>query len=84
MSCIVDGFLQPEAPGKPTLVDRLLDTGNQTQTRRPLPGWANSHSLDEGEETKRAIIAANPVFNCPWIYCGSGQEGSSPGYQFSG
>ena len=58
--------------------NRLVDPGNHTQTQRPLPGWANSHLLDVGEETKRAIMAANPVFNCPWIYCRSGQKGSSP------
>ena len=58
--------------------NRLVDPGNHTQTRRPLPGWANSHLVNVGEETKRAIMAANPVFNCPWIYCRSGQKGSSP------
>ena len=59
MPCIIDGFLPSEPPGKPTLVETAWWTQEtEAQPRRPLPGWANSHSLGVGEETGRAIVGA--------------------------
>ena len=67
--------------------NRLVDTGNLTQPRRPMPGWANSHSLGAGEDVGRAIMGAPPppppappgVFGRPWIYFRSGPQYWSPG-----
>ena len=59
MPCIVDGFLPSEPPGKPTLVETAWWTQEtEAQPRRPLPGWANSHSLRVDKETGRAIVGA--------------------------
>ena len=62
--------------------NRLVDTGNLTQHRRPIPGWANSHSLGVGEDLGRAIMGAHRVFSCTWIYFGSGPQDWSPGSRY--
>ena len=85
VSCIAGGFLPSEPPGKPTLAETAWwtqETEAQPRRRRPLPGWANSHSLGVGDETGRAIMGAHRVFSCPWIYFGSGPEASCPGCRF--
>ena len=68
--------------------NRLVDTGKRSTTSAQEAfagvgvGGANSDSLGVEEETGRAVMGAHRVFSCPWIYFGSGPEGSSLGCRF--
>lgn len=80
----IDGFLPAEPHGNPTLVETAWwtqETEAQSRPGRPLPGWANSF-LGCRRGNGKSHHGNNPVFSCPWIYFGSGQEGSRPGWRF--